>query len=83
MNIDEGDAMIHDIEPREAGRRLYDVEQQVKQRDEELSNMREQCQKAGEELKRVQDENLYLRGQVDAYTSVIKLQASQGIMGDD
>jgi hypothetical protein len=36
-----------------------------------LSHMREQCRIAGEELKRVQDENLYLRGQVDAYKFVL------------
>jgi hypothetical protein len=38
---------------------------------EELSHMREQCRIAAEELKRVQDENLYLRGQVDAYKFVL------------
>jgi hypothetical protein len=66
MTVD-GDTMIHDTEPREA----------VPDRDreqllhEELSHMREQCRIAGEELKRVQDENLYLRGQVDAYKFVL------------
>jgi hypothetical protein len=71
MTVD-GDTMTHDTEPREAtgyDRRHEQLEreQQWKQREEELSHMREQCRIAGEELKRVQDENLYLRGQVDAY----------------
>jgi hypothetical protein len=76
MKTVDGDTMAHDAEPREAtgyDRRHEQLEreQQWKQREEELSHMREQCRIAGEELKRVQDENLYLRGQVDAYKFVL------------